>query len=82
MAYAQLADRDDEDTTRFEREPTRILRRLCETGALLALAACGGSDEPNLLNISQPRAEGRALNQAVLQLALCDHPRVLAVAIG
>lgn len=28
------------------------------SAALLALAACGGSDQPNLLNISQPRAEG------------------------
>lgn len=26
--------------------------------AFLTLAACGGSDEPNLLNISQPRSEG------------------------
>ncbi|MEQ9040106.1 MAG: DUF3035 domain-containing protein [Silicimonas sp.] len=28
------------------------------TTALVTLAACGGSDEPNLLNISQPRSEG------------------------
>ena len=34
--------------------------RRCLLGVVLlgALSACGGSEEPNLLNISQPRAEG------------------------
>jgi hypothetical protein len=33
-------------------------RLLIMTTAMMVLAACGGSDEPNLLNISQPRSEG------------------------
>ena len=36
------------------------------TTALVTLAACGGSDEPNLLNISQPalRGSGRVRDPA------------------
>ncbi|MBT8418010.1 MAG: DUF3035 domain-containing protein [Silicimonas sp.] len=33
-------------------------RPLMISAVFLGLVACGGSDEPNLLNISQPRAEG------------------------
>lgn len=33
-------------------------RTLIITAVLFALGACGGAEEPNLLNISQPRSEG------------------------
>lgn len=33
-------------------------RAILVSGILIGLAACGGSDDPNLLNISQPRGEG------------------------
>ena len=33
-------------------------RGLVLLGVLVVLSACGGSEEPNLLNISQPRSEG------------------------
>lgn len=33
-------------------------RILLTTGVILVLGGCGGANEPNLLNISQPRGEG------------------------
>lgn len=45
--------------------------------ALLVLAACGSSDEPNLLNISQPRAEGPD-EFAILPAKPLDMPQDMA----